>query len=417
MTKAVAYIRVSTTEQAMEGYSIAAQVALIKNFAERKKWELVDVYADEGISAATIQKRPALMNLLSDAQNSEFEKVIIMKVDRISRNTKDAMFILNHLENENIGLESVRENFDLTSPSGRAMFQILSSFAELERNKLSENVSTGMKQKSAKGGFTGGVIYGYDVVNAKIIPNDFEKKVLQWMFYLRIKGYSFNEISQLLNERGFTTKRGNNFDVNAIHTLLTNQTYKGMIERKYKNETIHTKGEHQAIISEKLFDFVQKFESSTRNTNSGYWLSNILTCPECGGHMVASSTTNKGKRIFYYSCRTGRKKGECNANSIRKEKAETLVASFLEEKLKGLKLDSLSFSQTNFYSEMVEEQKNRLLKQMENIKRITKNNVDNNLFEKIKELKEQLMNLESPLQKEHAVSYPTHKCGSLQGFL
>lgn len=404
MTKAVAYIRVSTTEQAIEGYSLNAQLSSITEYVKRKGWNLVRVYADEGISASTIKKRNGLLSLMQDAEKGLFDKVIILKVDRISRRTKDAMLILNHMEKHDVGLESIRENFDLTSTSGKAMFQILSSFAELERNKLSENVKTGMKQKAKEGGFLGGIVYGYDIVDGKLVPNSFEEKVVKLIFLLRSTGYSYNEITVFLNGRGLLTKKGNRFTSASIKGILTNVTYTGCLSTNHQKEIINRSHTHEAIISTQLFKRTQEIDIAIeRSSKHGFWLTNLLDCPQCGGDMVRGTVNNKGKLHHYYLCKEARKCNGCSSNSVRKEEAETIANDFLEDEIIRWLPNSSYEIQDSFrslYDELMVEQQKKLQAQVNSLNNIqllyATDNSNSHIAEKIEEMNRQISLLNDP---------------------
>ena len=149
--KAALYARVSTEEQAKEGYSIAAQISEIKKYAEQHGYEIVDEYVDEGASGKSIEGRPQMKRLLKDASQQKFGVVIIYKIDRLARKLKDALEISEILEKNNVNLISLNEKFDTTTAFGRTAFQMICSFAELERNNIVERVKLGMEQRAKEG--------------------------------------------------------------------------------------------------------------------------------------------------------------------------------------------------------------------------------------------------------------------------
>lgn len=138
--KAALYSRVSTEEQAKEGYSIAAQISEIRKYTEQNGLEIVDEYVDEGASGKSISGRPQMKRLLKDANQQKFGVVIIYKIDRLARKLKDALEISETLERNNVRLISLNEKFDTTTAFGRTAFQMICSFAELERNNIVERV-------------------------------------------------------------------------------------------------------------------------------------------------------------------------------------------------------------------------------------------------------------------------------------
>ena len=137
--KASIYIRVSTEDQAKEGYSLEVQREYLESFAKREKYEIFKVYCDDGISAYST-RREALQQLLKDAKNKKFDFVLVYKIDRFSRNLKDLLNLVDELSSYGIGFKSATEPFDTTTSAGKLMFQQLGSFAEFERNRIAERV-------------------------------------------------------------------------------------------------------------------------------------------------------------------------------------------------------------------------------------------------------------------------------------
>lgn len=130
------YIRVSTEDQAREGYSLEVQKEYLESFATREGYEVFKVYCDDGISAYST-RRPALQALLADAKAKRFGLVLVHKIDRFSRNLKDMLNLVDELSKYGVGFRSATEPFDSTTSAGKLMFQQLGSFAEFERNRLS----------------------------------------------------------------------------------------------------------------------------------------------------------------------------------------------------------------------------------------------------------------------------------------
>ena len=132
--KTAIYTRVSTEEQAKEGYSLEVQREHLEAFAKQKGYEIFKVYSDEGISGYVLE-RPALKKLIEDAKYKEFDLVLVYKIDRFSRNLKDLLNLADELSCYGIGFKSATEAFDTSTSAGRMMLQQLGSFAEFERNR------------------------------------------------------------------------------------------------------------------------------------------------------------------------------------------------------------------------------------------------------------------------------------------
>jgi len=132
--RAVYYTRVSTVDQAASGYSLGAQQKVIAEYRDKKGYQLIGGYSDEGISGKSIDQRPQLQDLLEDSRNDEFDVVVIWKSSRLSRSLIDTLSIIEELNQHEVALESVSEKMETKTPTNRFMVQMISSMNELERN-------------------------------------------------------------------------------------------------------------------------------------------------------------------------------------------------------------------------------------------------------------------------------------------
>jgi len=342
--KAVIYARVSTEEQATEGFSIKAQLSELYRQAELLNMEVINEYIDEGVSGKSIAGRPEMKKLLADARHRKFDIVLVYKLDRVSRKLKDALEISDELERNNVQLMSLNENFDTTTPMGKMVFQMISSFAELERNTIVGRVKMGMTERAKQGKFNGGLCLGYDSVNKQLVINDTEAIIVKEIFNLAEQGLGLKAITHRINEKGFKSKRNKLFSTNAIKQILDNPMYIGKIRfnqvedwnekrRRGKNEDfILADGEHEPIITQEQWDKVQNIRQkrSVKPSRSlePYILSGLLKCPVCGHGMVPSRSKGAaGQTYRYYTCGQYHNKGKeaCRPNSIRADKAEQHV--------------------------------------------------------------------------------------------
>ncbi|WP_096550002.1 recombinase family protein [Ureibacillus thermosphaericus] len=377
------YARVSTEEQAKEGFSIAAQLQTLRQYAQVYKWEVVDEYVDEGISGKSVNGRPEMQRLIKDVENERFDAVIVWKISRLSRNMLDTLMILDKFEKYNVKFISYSENFDTSSPIGRLVLQIMASIAEMERNTLSENVKLGMKQRALEGRWNGGVVFGYDTVKKELVINEEEAKIIQLIYHMYANGKGLRAISNYLNKAGFRTKRNRHFSINGVAQILDNVVYNGKISwlkvenwdtkrRKGKNPNpILVEGKHEAIISDELWNVVRARRKSKsfkqRQSNEPFLLSGLLRCPDCGQGMVPSITTHTRRdgtkrKHRYYVCSDFHNKGSaaCKANSIKAYEAEDTVIKKIEQfssnkkKLYKTLLD-ISSSSANLISQLNKE--------------------------------------------------------------
>ena len=367
------YCRVSTIEQAEEGYSIDEQERLLRDWCNRMNYSVYKVYSDRGISGKDIKNRLALKELLKDAEERKFQMVISWKINRISRKLSDVLKIVDILEQNNIAFNSYSEQFDNSTPAGKMQFQMMALIGEFERGTIAQNVKMGMCAKAKSGEWCGGRVLGYDLVSIdsqqgtkrrknRLTINEKEAEAVRFIFNEYVNGKGYKAITNQLNKLCYKTKKGNDFSVGSIREILTNPVYIGKVrynvrqnwsEKRRRNinaNPIITDGIHEPIIDEVLWDKVQAIMESKKGKPSRiydgeYPLTGILRCPKCGAGMVISRTTNKladgtKKRIAYYCCGAWKNKGTsvCNSNTIRVDKANEYVFSKLSELLSNEKM-------------------------------------------------------------------------------
>lgn len=347
------YCRVSTEEQAAEGYSISAQLQTLHQYVQMYRWEVAEEYVDEGISGKNIKDRPAMSKLVADVETGKVNAVLVWKISRLSRNMLDTFTLLDKFDNYGIKFISYSENFDTGSPIGRLVVQLMASIAEMERNTLAENVKLGMKQRALEGSWNGGVVLGYDTIKKQLVINEKEAEIVKLIFNMYADGKGLRAISNYLNKAGFKTKRDRHFSINGIATILDNVIYNGKISwlklenwdtkrRKGKNPNpILVEGKHEAIISDELWSLVQARRKSRsfkqRQSNEPFLLNALLRCPDCGQGMVPSISTHTRKdgtkrKHRYYVCGDFHNKGSaaCKSNLIRAYDAEDEVIRRVE---------------------------------------------------------------------------------------
>lgn len=348
------YCRVSTEEQATEGYSISAQLQTLRQYAQLYGWEITGEYVDEGISGKNISGRPAIQKLIADVDKNKFQAVLVWKISRLSRNMLDTLTLLDLFEDNGVKFISYSENFDTGSPIGRLVVQLMASIAEMERNTLSENVKLGMKQRALEGSWNGGIIFGYDVIEKELVINEKEASIIRLAFELYAEGKGLKAIANHLNKAGYRTKRGHHFSINGVAQILDNIVYNGKISwakvenwdskrRKSRNPNpIIVEGKHESIISDDLWNIVQARRNSKsfkqRQSNKPFLLSGLLRCPTCNQGMVPATTTCtlKGgtkRKYRYYVCSDFHNKGAsaCSANSTKAYEAEAQLINKIEQ--------------------------------------------------------------------------------------
>lgn len=357
------YIRVSTERQ-VEGYSIEGQITQIEQYCQFNGYELVDIYADRGISGKSMN-HPELQRMLNDAKNGKLDCVMVYKTNRLARNTSDLLTIVEELHRQNVEFFSLSERMEVKNSTGKLMLQILASFSEFERNTILENIYNGQHQRALKGYYQGNLPLGYNNIpdnKKELMINQHEANIVKYIFESYAKGHGYRKIANALNHKGYVTKKGNPFSINSITYILVNPFYIGKIQfAKYKDwnekrrkglndKPIIADGKHPPIISQELWDKVQSRKKQVsqkpqvhgKGTNL---LTGIIHCPQCGAPMAASNTTNTlkdgtKKRIRYYSCSNFRNKGSkvCSANSVRADVIEKYVMDQILEIVKSDKV-------------------------------------------------------------------------------
>lgn len=337
------YTRVSTEDQAREGYSLEVQSESLLNFAKREKWQVYSpegsatIYEDDGYSGYSLD-RPAFEALMSDAHKKKFDLILVYKLDRFSRRLRDILNILDELDVLGIEFKSATEPYETTTSAGKLMIQQLGSFAEFERNRIIERVVPGMIKGAQNGQWQGsryapfGYRYNKELQKLEICPE--EVSLVKDIYQRYLAGNSACRIAGDLYNDGIRSRSGGKFHSKLVCDILKNKVYLGKLvwnrnhydtRAKTKNgegkgyryiknspsKVIEVDGVHEAIIDNETFDRVQKKRESnatyrggfTRYKNRVYYLSGLLYCAECGmkyhGVMLDSNHRTKEKKPWY----------------------------------------------------------------------------------------------------------------------
>ena len=219
------YVRVSTAEQKMHGYSVSEQIDRLTNFSKALGYDKPQIYNDAGYSGATLD-RPALSVLINDVKARKVEKVLVYKLDRLSRSQKDTLMLIEDIFLQNgCDFVSISENFDTSTPLGRAMIGILAVFAQLEREQIKERMSMGREARAKQGKYAGSwrLPIGYDYIHGELIPNEYEAALIRKMFEDYSGGKSSRAIAKDYNSKGLFHKYGK-WNADVIGRLLQSKT-------------------------------------------------------------------------------------------------------------------------------------------------------------------------------------------------
>lgn len=351
--KCAIYTRKSTEDGLEQEFnSLDAQresgEAYIKSQAH-EGWDCVpDQYDDGGFTGGNMD-RPALRRLIADIEAGKVDCVVVYKVDRLSRSLLDFARMLEIFERHRVAFVSVTQQFNTTTSMGRLMLNVLLSFAQFEREIISERTRDKIAAARRKGKWSGGMpLLGYDVDprGSKLVVNNEEAARVRTIFELYLEHQSMITTIKELDGRGWSNKRwttrkgtsrgGLPFTKTSLFKLLTNVTYLGKL--KYKDE-VHD-GEHAAIVNPELWQRVQSLLQHNGRTGGtsvrnqfGAILKGILRCVPCGCAMSPSHSTRKGtKRYRYYVCTKAQKRGwhNCPSKSIPAPEIERFVVEQIE---------------------------------------------------------------------------------------
>jgi site-specific DNA recombinase len=309
-------------------------------------WQgLAQTYEDGGFSGASLE-RPALQQLLADIEARKIDCVVVYKVDRLSRSLLDFARLLSLFEKHAVSFVSVTQEFNTTTSLGRLTLNILLSFAQFEREIISERTRDKMSAARRKGKWVGGTpVLGYDVgpAGGRLVVNQAEAEQVRQIFTLCAEVTSSSERLREVREHGFTTKDwtsrggqhhgGRAFSSSTLKLLLRNVLYKGDICHK---GTVF-QGEHEGIVSRELWALVNQQQqvsvrAEIRKHPVEALLHRFLYCGQCGQPMSATYTVRQGRRYLYYVCRGGKK---CDAPCRQKPVASADLEASLRKQLEA----------------------------------------------------------------------------------
>ena len=250
---AAIYIRVSTAEQAEEGYSLPAQERQLRKWCDDHEHVVYNVYADEGISGKDIKHRPAMLQLLKDAESDAFEIIVFWSLSRFTRSVADLYDTWGMLQKHGIGIVSLTEGFDASTPMGRAMMGMLGIFAQMEREITAERVLAAMDERARQGFRTSSRVLGYDTADDSLRVNVDEASKVIWMFSSYRRNQNIATVSALAKSMDLCGKNGKPLSAESVHKILTNPIYCGY--NVWHGQAI--KGDHTAIISPKEYNEIQ----------------------------------------------------------------------------------------------------------------------------------------------------------------
>lgn len=371
-----------------KGESIINQIELCKHECNHLEIEKFIIYEDEGFSGKNV-KRPQFQKMLIDAKEKKFHVLICYRLDRISRNISDFTTLINELDSLHISFISVNEQFDTSTPMGRAMMYIASVFAQLERETIGERVRDNMLELAKSGRWLGGQTpLGYESKKLSYWDSEFREKsmytlspikkeldVVKIIFDKYLQYKSINQVFIFIFKKNIKTKNGADFNKKRIQLILRNPLYvraneavmnhlqligmnvmgkandkqgiitynksKGARIKRDITEWIAAISKHEGIIDASHWLKVQQILDENKNkaprlgTSAAALLTGTLKCSKCGKSMIVkhghiSAATNK--KIQYYVCSTKdySKGTRCDNPNIRVDELEKTVIDNLK---------------------------------------------------------------------------------------
>ena len=299
------YMRVSTEDQAREGFSLPEQKERLKSFCKFKGYEIIDYYEDAGISAKTGNHRPEFERLKDDIKAKKINTIVALKLDRITRSIYDWENLMTFLDENNAYLDCVNDEINTTSANGKMISRLLMSVSQNEIERTSERTKVGLAGAIKSGHIPHIAPLGYKHENKTLVIDYATKDVVVRIFELYSEGYSYQKISNLFNEEKVLGK--DNWRDSTIQTILENEIYKGdFVHGKRTKTPTYYENVVEPIVSKELWEDCQvqkKKNSRSYQRTLTYLYLQKLKCPKCGRVLGGKATTKKnGKPYFYYYC-------------------------------------------------------------------------------------------------------------------
>ena len=299
------YMRVSTEDQAREGFSLPEQKERLEAFCKFKGYEIVDYYQDAGISAKTGNYRPESERLKEDIKSKKINTIVSLKLDRITRSIYDWENLITFLDENNAYLDCANDEINTTTANGKMISRLLMSVSQNEIERTSERTKIGLAGAIKKGHIPHVAPLGYKHENKTLVIDYSTKDVVVRIFELYSEGYSYQKISNLFNEEKVLGK--DNWRDSTIQTILENEIYKGdfVHGKRTKNPTYY-ENVVEPIVFKELWEDCQvqkKKNSRSYQRTLTYLYLQKLKCPKCDRILGGKATTKKnGKPYFYYYC-------------------------------------------------------------------------------------------------------------------
>ena len=296
------YMRVSTEDQAREGFSLPEQKERLEAFCKFKGYEIIDYYQDAGISAKTGNHRPEFERLKEDIKSKKINTIIALKLDRITRSIYDWENLITFLDENDAYLDCANDEVNTTTANGKMISRLLMSVSQNEIERTSERTKIGMAGAIKQGHIPHKEPLGYKREDKKLVIDYSTKDVVVRIFNLYYEGYSYQKISNLFNSEKVLGRE--NWRDATILSILENEIYKGdFIHGKRTKHPTYYENVAPAIISKEMWEECQvqkKKNSRSYKRTLTYLYLQKLKCPKCNRILGGKATTKKNNNTYYY---------------------------------------------------------------------------------------------------------------------
>ena len=322
------YMRVSTEDQAREGFSLPEQKERLEAYCKFNNYKIIEYYTDAGISAKTGNYRPEYDRMLEDGKKSKINMIIALKLDRITRSTRDWETLMDYLEKYNINIAFVNDDINTTTANGKMVSRIMMSVSQNEIERTSERTIIGLEGAIKQGHIPARAPLGYKHIDKKLVPDPLTKDIVIRIYNLYFEGLTYNTIAKLFNKEKVCGKT--NWKDTSILKIITNVIYKGdYIQGKTTRNPRYFPDVVEPIVSKELWDNCQvQKKKNQRNymRSQTYIFLQKLKCPKCGRILAggASHKIKADKWYYYYRCE------KCRGN-IREHEIEDSIKELLSD--------------------------------------------------------------------------------------
>lgn len=296
------YMRVSTEDQAREGFSLPEQKERLETFCKFKGYTIVDYYTDAGISAKTGNYRPEFERLKEDIKSNKINTIVSLKLDRITRSIFDWEKLMNFLEENNAYLDCANDEINTTNANGKMVSRLLMSVSQNEIERTSERTKIGLAGAIKQGHIPNKAPLGYKHENKKLVIDHSTKDIAIRIFDLYYNGNSYKTISNIFNNEKVLGKT--NWRDSTIFGILSNEIYKGdFVHGKNTKQPTHYANVVEPLVAKEMWEDCQvqkKKNSRSFKRSLNYLFLQKLHCPKCNRILGGKATTKKNNNSYYY---------------------------------------------------------------------------------------------------------------------